>query len=309
VIRRRFLAAALACLSGSTIAATASKPTVAKPQRSSAEIIAAAPTKDWRNIDPANLLVMELALGKVMIELAPRFAPKHAENIRTLARNSYFDGLAILRVQDNYVTQWGDPEADDEKPGAKPKPLAPAASHLPAEFEIPWRGLNFDKMRERDGWAPVAGWVDGFAVAADSRRNRAWLTHCYGVVGAARGNAADSSTGADLYAVIGHAPRALDRNITVVGRVVQGIEHLAALPRGAGAMGFYENPEQRLPIRRVRLAADIPETERPQLQVLRTNSPSWQALLDARRHRGGWYVHSPGRTELCTVPVPVRSVP
>jgi peptidylprolyl isomerase len=146
-------------------------------------------------------------------------------------------------------------------------------------------------------------------VAADPKTGKAWLAHCYGMVGAGRGDAVDSSNGTELYAVIGHAPRGLDLNITLVGRVLKGIELLSALPRGTAAMGFYDKPEQRTGIQRLRLLADVPAAERPNLQVLRTDSATWAQLLDARRYRGGWFVHSAGRVDLCGTSVPTRAAP
>ena len=291
-------------------AAAVKKP--AAPPRSSADILATAPASVWRDVDRDNLLVMAVPLGPVFIELGPRFAPAHVDNIRALARGGYYDGLAIVRVQDNFVTQWGDPNADDEDTGlkGKGKPFpAGAKSHLPAEFSIPLKGVPMTVLPDVEGWAPRAGQVDGFPAAADPKTGQAWLAHCYGTVGAGRGNAKDSSTGAELYAVIGHAPRGLDLNITVVGRVLKGMEFLSALPRGGAAMGFYDKPEQRLGIERVSLASTLPAEQRPALQVLRTDTPTWRELLNARRHRGGWFVHSPGYTDLCSAAVPVRNKP
>jgi peptidylprolyl isomerase len=277
-----------------------------KPWRSSAEVIATAPAADWREPKADDLLVMELPQGRVLIELAPRFAPRHVANIRALARAGYWDGLAVLRVQDNYVAQWGDPEAEKNPAGAKPLP--PGLPKPGIEFALPFKGLPFQPLPERDAWASVQGFVEGFPVAADPKRNQAWLSHCYGMVGAGRDMAVDSSNGAELYAMIAPA-RALDLNVPLVGRVLQGIELLSSLPRGSGALGFYEKPEQRTPITRVRLAADLPEAERPALQVLRTDSASWTALLQARRWREGWFVHSHGAVDLCSVSVPVRERP
>jgi peptidylprolyl isomerase len=287
-------------------AASALAQTEAKPARSAADILAQSPAGDWRTPDPEQTLLMELAgERRVLIELAPRFAPRHAANIRTLVRGGYYDGLAVLRVQDNFVTQWGDAEEAPDKA----RPLGKAETKLPAEFSIPLQDLPFQKLPDMDGWAPQTGFVDGFPAAADPKTGKAWLAHCYGMVGAGRGNAPDSSNGSSLYAVIGHAPRGLDLNITVVGRVIQGIEHLAALPRGPAPMGFYAQAEQRLAIQRARLLADLPAAERPALQLLRTDSKTWQELLDARRFRSGWFVHSPGHLEVCSAGVPTRPTP
>lgn len=283
----------------------------AKPAKSAADVLKDSPAADWRGLDPDNTLLMDLASGQVIIELAPRFAPAHAANIRALAHGGYWDGLAILRVQDNFVTQWGDPDGDD---AAKARPLpAGALPKLPAEFSVPidrvGKAAGFTKLADVDGWAPRTGFAEGFPVAADPKSGRAWLAHCYGMVGAGRSDAVDSSNGTELYVVIGHAPRGLDLNITVVGRVLKGMELLSALPRGSAAMGFYDKPEQRTGIQRVRLLADVPAAERPALQVLKTDSATWQQLLDTRRFRGGWYVHSPGHVDICSAGVPTRPIP
>ncbi|MDM4765558.1 peptidylprolyl isomerase [Pelomonas sp. SE-A7] len=282
-------------------AASAAKP----PMPSSAEVLAAATAGDWRDLPPEHTLLMEVASGQVVIELASDFAPRHAANIEALTRAGYFDGLAIIRVQDNYVTQWGDAEEDDSK--AKPKPAG--LTKAPVEFDRALKGLNFTRLPEEDGWAPQAGFVNGWPVGADPKAGRAWLTHCYSMVGAARGNEPDSSDGSGLYTVIGHAPRALDLNITTVGRVVSGMERLSALPRGTGQLGFYVKAEERSPIKQVRLLADVPEAERPKIQVLRTETDTFRRWLDSRRHRSGWFVHSPERVDLCSALPPTRRLP
>ena len=306
-VKRSATFAAMACaglFSGAAFsAAEAPKVESPKPRNKAAEIIAAAPANDWREVAATDLVIMDLPQGQVFIELAARFAPRHAANIRTLTHQGYFDGLAIIRVQDNYVTQWGDPDDEDAKLA---KPLGSAEAKLPVEFSVPYKGLPLKALKDVDGWAPVTGYVDGFPVAADPKKNKAWLTHCYGMVGAARGMETDSSNGTGLYAIIGHAPRGLDLNITVVGRVLRGIEHLAAMPRGGAIMGFYDKPEQRIGISKVRLASDINESERPRLEVLKTESKSWASILDSRRNRDGWFVHSFGHTEVCTSSAPVR---
>ncbi len=313
-MKKQLSLALLLALGGLTTAALAApRPATPKPvaRKSAQDILAAAPASDWRDLDPDNTLLMDLAAGQVIIELAPRFAPAHAANIRALAHGGYWDGMAILRVQDNFVTQWGDPDGDD---AAKARPLPEGAKpKLPAEFSVPidrvGKAAGFTKLPDVDGWAPRTGFAEGFPVAADPKTGRAWLAHCYGMVGAGRSDAVDSSNGAELYVVIGQAPRGLDLNITVVGRVLKGMEFLSALPRGTGAMGFYDKPEQRTAIQRARLLADVPPGERPALQVLKTESATWAQLLDARRYRGGWFVHSPGHIEVCSATVPMRPVP
>ncbi len=167
----------------------------------------------------------------------------------------------------------------------------------------------FTRLPDVDGYAPQVGHVNGYAAGRDPKTQTTWLAHCYGAIGVARGNETDSGNGSSLYAVTGHAPRNLDRNITVVGKVVQGIELLSSLPRGTGALGFYEKAEERTAIKSVRMAADVPEAERLKIEMFRTDTPSFQALVEAQRNRGGdWYKFAANHIELCNVPVPVRVV-
>lgn len=263
------------------------------------EVLAASSPSDWRVLDARNTLYLELSAGRVVIELAPEFAPRHVENIRALVEGKYFDGLAITRVQDNFVVQWGDAEGK--------KPLGDAKRTLAPEFTRSARGLSFTVLPDPDTYAPQTGFVDGFPAARDAANGKAWLVHCYGTLGVGRDNAADSGGGKELYVVTGHAPRQLDRNITVVGRVLQGMELLSALPRGSGAMGFYEKPEQRVRIQRIRIAADVPAAERTTLEILRTDTATFTALVEARRNRTDeWYKVAAGRIDVCNVPLPVR---
>lgn len=296
---------ALACLLAAAGTPLRGEDAQAPKPPTSAEVLAAAQPNDWRALDPENTLYLELAGGRVVIEMAPDFAPRHVANVKALARERYFDGLAILRVQDNYVVQWGDPNADKPE---KARKILLAKPTLPAEFDRACDdAVPFTPLPDGDVYAPEVGFANGFPAARDRASGRMWLVHCYGMVGAGRGDAADSGGGAEDYVVIGHAPRHLDRNCTLFGRVVQGIEHLASLPRASGPMGFIEKPEQYVPIRSIRVAADVPVAERTDLEVLRTDSETFRKLIQARRARGEeWFLYKPGRVELCNVPVPVR---
>ena len=279
-----------------------------KPYRSAQQIIDAAPASAWRDLDPANTLYMQLPNGRVVIELAPGFAPQHVANIKALAEGGFWDGTSIYRAQDNFVVQFGDADADD---AAKAKHFpANAKDKLPAEFTRNSEGVAFDKLPDVDGWAPQVGFADGFPVARDPNTHTMWMTHCYGIVGAGRNNDPDSSTGAELYVVIGQAPRALDRNLTLVGRVVKGMELLSAIPRGPDPMGFYEKPEQRAPILSIKLASELPEAQRTPLQLLRTDSQAFIDATEARRNRqDDFYTVPAGHIDLCNVPLPVRATP
>jgi peptidylprolyl isomerase len=279
----------------------------AAPYRSAQQILEASPTSAWRTLDPARTLYMELDTGRVIIELAPEFAPEHVANIRTLAHEHFWDGLSIYRSQDNFVVQFGDPDGEE---AGKAKSLGTAKTHLPAEFHRSATGLTFDRLPDSDGWAPEVGFVNGFPAARNPKTGTAWLAHCYGTLGAGRNNADDSSIGAELYVVTGQSPRQLDDNITVVGRVVQGMELLSTIRRGPPPMGFYEDTTQRTPIRVIRLASEVPETERTPLQVLRTDSQTFRDAAEARRNRiDDFYKRPAGHIDLCNVPIPVRKPP
>ena len=266
-------------------------------------VLAEAQPSDWRPLDPENTLYMDLAQGRVVIEMAPPFAPNHVANIKALVREGYFDGLSIMRTQENYVVQWGD--ADGRRA------IKAAARNLPPEFAVtPPADLPFTKLDSVDGYAAEVGFSGGFPMGRDTKAGLAWLAHCYSMVGVGRDTAPDSGGGTELYAVIGHAPRQLDRNVTLFGRVVRGMEFFTTLPRGTGALGFYEQPSERIPIRSIKVAADVPEAERVKLEVLRTDTPTFTALVDSRRHRQEeWFQYDVGHIELCNVPIPVRDVP
>ncbi|WP_188447608.1 peptidylprolyl isomerase [Sphingomonas psychrolutea] len=301
--------------------ATAAAATVPSPT----EIVTAAPAGDWADIAASDLLVLDLAPDRdgkprrVVIQLMPPpFSQGWVDNIRKLAAAHWWDGLSVNRVQDNYVVQWGDANGDDK---AKARMLPPGLADvpqsqystggdvtggLPAELRfaamlIPRPDVQRFSTFTR-GW-PVSG--EGMPDSAEY-----WPIHCYGMVGVGRNLPPDTGTGAELYTVIGHAPRHLDRNIALVGRVVAGIEHLSSLPRGTGPLGFYEKAEERVPIRAVRLASDLPEGEQPRLQYLSTESASFARYADARANRRDpFFIVPAGGADICNIPVPIRKKP
>lgn len=294
---RPFAAFAALCLGPQALAADA-------PPNTPAAVVAQAEASAWQGIAPDALLVMTVEGGKrVVIQLAPRFAPAHVANIRALAKAGWWDGKSIYRVQDNYVAQWGDVTEKLPLPAGiatdiKPDYGQPLAALGQAVIPLPYP----------DAYAPRTGFVDGWPVGMDDAS--IWLPHCYGMVGVARNLSPDAGTGAELYAVIGQAPRQLDRNIAVVGRVIEGMSLLASLPRGSGNLGFYASGEKPLPIVSVRLASDLPEAERPHYQVMDVSSQSFADYLRLRANRkDDFYDRPAGGVDLCNAPVPVRVQP
>lgn len=264
-------------------------------------VLDASVDSDWVTLEQSELLYLFVDDGPVVFELARNFAPAHIANIDKLTDSRYFDGLAVIRSQDNYVVQWGDPAAG----GADARSHGSAAAQLAPEFFRPLGDLEMTVIDSRDAYADTVGFVDGMPVASDG--DRIWLAHCYGMLGAGRANEADSGSGAELYVVTGHAPRHLDRNVTLLGRAVHGLERLSSLPRGTGPLGFYENESDFVPVRRLRFGDELPAEEQLEFRRLRTDTRTFERLVEARRNRvEEWFVDPSGRIELCNVPVPVR---
>src|SRR4051812_29294694 len=265
------------------------------------DIVAQSPASAWKAIPADDLMVVDLANGgRVVVQLAPAFAPVHVANIKALARGKYWDGATVYRVQDNYVAQWGLNESDKPWPsGVTAKP--------PAEYTRPLKGLRIAPLGSPDAYAPGGGFADGWPVAYSAKEGWADLTHCYGSVGVGRDLSPDTGTGGELYAVIGNAPRQLDRNIALVGRVVDGIDKLSSLPRGTEALGFYKDKAQYAPITSIRLASDMPAADRPSYEVMDTSSPTFASYLRLRANRhDDFYIQPAGGVDLCNVQVPVR---
>jgi peptidylprolyl isomerase len=292
--RGYWLLASLAALTAPLAAETA-------PAPSPGEIVAAAPASAWRDIPADELLVMELAGGgRVTIQLAPAFAPVHVANIKALAKAHWWDGTSVNRVQDNYVTQWGD--ATETK--ALPPLVIP---NPPPEFE--WSGYDgVTTLARGDSYAARTGHsADGWSLASDGKQS--WLPHCYGAVGVARDLAPSTGSGSELYTVIGHAPRHLDRNIAIVGRVIEGMRWLSSLPRGTGQLGVYEDPAQRVPILSVRLASQLPDDERPHFEYRATDNARFAAWIAARENRKSDFFTVPaGGVDICNAEAPIRRV-
>ena len=285
------------------------------------EIVAAAPKGDWTAIAPADLLVMELAPDakgrprRVVIQLIPPpFSQGWIGNIRTLAKAHWWDGLSINRVQDNYVVQWGDANADDKvKAKALPAGLAVMSENAyvakvkPIKSKTSRRNRSKPVLAGSDQNDPYGHSLFGLGWPLGSSKNALWPVHCYGMVGVGRDLSPNTGSGAELYVVIGHAPRHLDRNIALVGRVIEGIEHLSSLPRGHGGLGFYdlEQGDERVPILSIHPGVEVKDL--PAYEYLSTESTSFVKYADARANRrDAFFIRPAGGADICNIPVPVR---
>jgi cyclophilin family peptidyl-prolyl cis-trans isomerase len=346
-----FVAAGAAAQQAAPAPSTPTSPPAVTQPLSPSELVANARPDEWRAIAANDLLIMTLtpdARGRerrAIIQLMPPpFSVGWVENIRSLARAHWWDGLAVVRVQDNYVTQWGDPDGEDAaRARALPSGLRvmtdrnystePEISCSNTDCEPEW-SIQSARVPVVDSYSNGVGFFAGFPVGSTEgaarvdatfrgiRRNRViydlvrrtetgptryWPVHCYGMVGVGRGLSPDTGSGAELYTVIGHAPRHLDANIALVGRVIEGMQHLSSLPRGTGPLGFYETPEERTAITSIRLASDLPAAEQPRFEYLSTESPSFGRYADARANRRDpFFIRPAGGADICNIPVPVR---
>jgi cyclophilin family peptidyl-prolyl cis-trans isomerase len=296
-----------------------SPPVIPLPAPSPGEIVNMAKPEEWVAIAATGLLVMDLAADakgkprRVVIQLMPPpFSQGWIGNIRKLAAAHWWDGTSVNRVQDNYVVQWGD--VTEKK--ALPVGLVTVGEeeyvvdNLFGETGYIMRDkhppLNLD---QRDPYGRTE-FLRGWPIAWPGERSSGWPIHCYAMVGVGRNLSPDTGSGAELYTVIGHAPRHLDRNIALVGRVIEGIEHLSSLPRGTGALGFYETAEERVPIRSVRIGSEM-ETDKPlpRYEYLSTESESFAKYADARANRRDpFFIKPAGGADICNIPVTVRRV-
>ena len=290
------------------------------PEPSPNQIVEQASAKEWTQIPVEDLLVMTLAPDsegnprEVVIQLMPApFSQGWVENIRTFARAKLYDGISVNRVQDNYVVQWGDPNYDNPEADGEAKPLPEGLKMIGEDdYKVePYHDSNtvlFGVNGPADHYADWATHQKGWPIAGNSE-GWSWPVHCYGMVGVGRNYSPDTGSGAELYTVIGHAPRHLDRNIALVGRIISGMKHLSSLPRGNGVLGFYSEDEldKRTPILSVRVAADLPQSEQPNYEYLSTQCETFARYADARANRRDpFFIHPAGGVDICNIPVPVR---
>ncbi len=253
---------------------------VAQPRPAAPAPAAAAPVDapDLKPVPPERLLVIDTSKGRIVAELAPELAPKHVEQIRTLALEHFYDGLTFFRVIDQFMAQTGDPENTGKGGSKRPD--------LPAEFTF---------RRGADGFAPVAqptggesGFVGAMPVYSQASalmemtrdgKVTAWGAFCPGVLGMARDSNPDSAN--SQFFLMRQAYPSLEKNYTAFGRVLSGLDVVRAIKAGEPV------PEPQDRMTRVRLATDLPPAERP--RVLREDplSPGFRAEVERVRAAKG----------------------
>lgn len=260
-----------------------------------------APETEWRTVPADHLLLMETERGVIAIELNSDFAPGHVARIRELASSGAYDGVTFYRVIDGFVAQGG---LQDEEL------IAENWTSIPNENDRDISEADFNPLGNDDLFAPLVGHMNGFPAARDAEMGREWLLHCPGAMAFGRDNDPDSG-GTEFYIVL-NAQRYLDRNLTVFGKVIDGMEHVQALKRGDRAIesGVIQPPEKGDAVLWAAIAADLPEDERPVYQVMNTNHVAFEAAKTAKRVREEefFYRKPPEILDICTFEVPVREI-
>ncbi len=255
----------------------------------------AAPDDVWRPLDPENTLYMDLPAGLIVIEIKPEFAPAHAQRVKELTREGFYDGLVFHRVIEGFMAQGGDPLANGTGGSDKPD--------LPAEFARDTETVEGFTQIGRDRIAPRLGYVDGMPAAAQPETLRSFLTarevglwpvHCPGVMSMARATDPNSAN-SQFFLMIGDSRLNLDRRYTAWGWIVDGFEASRRIVRG-------EPPNRPTPIIRMRIAADVPAAEREDIRVLNTSSETFKEYLNLTGAVDGkGYVK-----DICEIRVPVK---
>ncbi|MGB0842192.1 MAG: peptidylprolyl isomerase, partial [Pseudoalteromonas shioyasakiensis] len=248
-------------------------------KRSAGEIIKTANSSEWRKVSAENVIKLTLPTGAAYIELNDKLAPIHANNMRQLAKEGFYQGLSMYRFVEGFVAQGGD--------ASESKPVKNAKKGLPAEFYLRTEApLAITELKGPDGYAAKTGFLNGFAVAQNQSQTETWQVHCPGIFAMARGNDINSG-GTEFYVTIGNSQRYLDRNITVFGRVLEGMEHFNLLQRKAT-----EGQPFNL-ITDMQVLADIKDTDNSEFRVMKTDSNAFKDLIEARKNRvEAWFVES-----------------
>lgn len=280
---------------GAALAATAAADPL-EGKKSAAEILAEAAQSDWAPLDPELTLYIELERGRVVVALSPVLAQGHVAQIKALAREGFYDGLSFYRVIDGFVAQGGD--------GLETREVKSAATALPAEFdETAAKDLGFAPFPDRDGYAPKSGFAASLPTGYDPKTRRAWHLHCAGAIAMARNDGRDTA-GTEFYVAL-QPQRYLDRNLSVFGRVVGGMQHMQALRRVEPPRSADDDRGETIVTMKV--AADVPPGERARLEILRSGTATFDAYVEARRNRPeGFFYFRPNHIDVCQLPVPVR---
>jgi peptidylprolyl isomerase len=162
--------------------------------------------------DPENTILMELRTGTVVIELLPDVAPQHSARMKELARAGAYDNVVFHRVIDGFMAQTGDVENGNT-------------------------AKNFNLRRAGTGGSDLPDLPAEFS----------GIPHDRGTLGAARSSNPNSAN--SQFFINFSDNHFLNRQYTVYGRVISGMEHVDAIVRGEPPA----NPDRMIS---VKVAAD-----------------------------------------------------
>lgn len=256
-------------------------------------LMALGPAPDWRPLDPESLLVIDTTKGRIIVEMRPELAPQAVARVKRLARDRVYDGLLFHRVIDGFVDQTGNPNNRDGGVSDLPD--------LPPEFRVKLAPELFTPVRRASdgqegfvGTTPVATSTPASPGDVGGPPLTAWGAYCPGVAGMGR-QADPASANSEIF-FMRQASRRLDRDYAVWGAVVAGLDVVRAMAVG-------EPPAHPDAMIRVRVAADLPPGDRPNLEALETRSPAFTRLAaQARADKGADFT-------VCDLVVPVRTRP
>jgi peptidylprolyl isomerase len=259
---------------------------------------AAAQVSDWRTPDPQNVLVIDTNVGRIIAELSPEMAPAHVDRIRTLTRQHFYDGLTFFRVIGDFMDQTGDPENNGTGGSSLPD-LQPEFTFRRAPggfFKTGTKGPDEEAHSTTDigffGVMPVRSSPEMQMMVTADGKAPAWGLFCPGVLGMARAQAPDSAN--SQFFLMRDTKHDLDLKYTPFGRVIAGEEVVLKIKTGEPV----PPPQDRMV--KVRLLSDIPENERPKVQVMDTGGPAFKALVEAQKAAKG------GAFDICDVEIPAQ---
>lgn len=280
-----------------TLAPLAAYADALEGKRSPAAIMAEAAPSEWRTFDQENLLYIDLASGTVIVALADVLAQDHVRQLKTLVRQGFYDGLSFYRVIDGFVAQGGDPfEARD---------IGEAAARMDAEFEEPLSLIEdrYVLARDADGYASHVGFLNGLPIGIDQVRETAWHLHCAGAFAFGRNDDRNSAS-TEFYIPL-QPQRYLDRNLSVFGRVISGMEHVQRLRRNTPPASKDDDVGDE--IIAMHIGSDLPTARQVQMEILRTDSAAFSDYWESRRNRPESFFHfRHDYVDICQLPMPLR---
>lgn len=273
------------------------------PVEINAEVADAAEDTHWYTPPQENLIYLQTPSGEVVIMLSDVVAPTHKERFYDLVNAGFYNGKSFYRVIDGFVAQGGSNQDKQDLELAKP---------LLAEFVTNVISDGFITVEKDAIHAPQTGFIDGMPAGADPKANQQWLLHCPGAFAFARNNGKDTAT-TEFYIVIGQAPRHLDKNMSVVGRVLDGMAHLQRLPRGdRGSGGVIAAPGSESTILSAISGDNMAPADRRTFRVQRASHPDYQRKVVLSRALDNPFYHdtslTPRTIDVCYYQTEVQEI-